>query len=160
MWRDYAQTNDPYTASALVMIYTGMRYGELTQATPELVHLSDGYMLGGRKTEAGKTGEIILVPIIRSIVKQLVVDGGLPRVSDTAFRKHFDAALKRAGVRPHTIHECRHTTATVLAIAGVPPAIISDVMRHTSYVQTMEYTHASRAAKLEAVTSALHPEKP
>ena len=157
LWRDYAQTSDPYTASALVMIYTGMRYGELTQATPELVHLSDGYMLGGRKTEAGKTGEIILVPIIRSIVKQLVVDGGLPRVSDTAFRKHFDAALKRAGVRPHTIHECRHTTATSLALAGVQPAVISAVMRHSSYTQTMAYTHITREEKLACVTPTLHP---
>jgi len=160
LWKDYEETNDPYTGAALIMIYTGMRYGELTQATPEFVHLDDGYMIGGRKTEAGRAGEIILVPIIRPLVKRLVVDGGLPRVSDTAFRKHYERALLRAGTRPHTIHECRHTTATVLAIAGVPPAIISDVMRHTSYVQTMEYTHASRAAKLEAVTSALHPEKP
>ena len=160
LWADYERTGDPYTAAALVMIYTGMRYGELVQATPELVHLDDGYMMGGQKTEAGRTGEIILVEKIRPLVKQLVVDGGLPRVSDTAFRKHYERALGRAGTRPHTIHECRHTTATVLAIAGVPPAIISDVMRHSSYVQTMTYTHASRAAKLEAVTSALHPEKP
>lgn len=158
LWHDYERTADPYTGAALVMIYTGMRYGELVGATPELVHLDDGYMMGGAKTEAGRSGEVILVPIIRPLVKRLVVDGGLPRVSDTAFRKHYERALARAGTRPHTIHECRHTTANVLAIAGVPPAIISDVMRHSSYVQTMEYTHASRAAKLEAVTSALHPE--
>lgn len=160
LWHDYECTGDPYTGAALVMIYTGMRYGELAGATPELVHLQDGYMMGGAKTEAGRSGEIILVPIIRPLVKQLVVDGGLPHVSDTAFRKHFERALARAGTRPHTIHECRHTTATVLAIAGVPPAIISAVMRHSSYTQTMAYTHASREEKLEAVTSALHPLEP
>ena len=160
LWADYERTGDPYTGAALVMIYTGMRYGELVNATPELVHLDDGYMMGGSKTEAGRSGEIVLVPEIRPLVKQLVVEGGLPRVSDTAFRKHYERALGRAGTRPHTIHECRHTTATMLAIAGVPPAIISDVMRHSSYAQTMPYTHASRAEKLAAVTPALHPEKP
>ena len=160
LWKDYEKTNDPYTGAALVMIYTGMRYGELVGASPELVHLPDGYMMGGAKTEAGRTGEIILVPIIRPLVKRLVVDGGLPCVSDTAFRKHFNRAISRAGTRPHTIHECRHTTATVLAHAGVQPAIISDVMRHSSYTQTMAYTHVGREEKLKAVTSALHPVEP
>lgn len=163
LWRDYDRTHDVYTAAALVMIYTGMRVGELVQATPDLVHLADGYMMGGRKTKAGKEGEIILVPQIRPLVKQLVVDGGLPRVSDTAFRKHYERALARAGTRPHTIHECRHTTATALALAGVQPAIISAIMRHTSYAQTMDYTHVGRGAKLEAlstsVTPTLHPAK-
>ena len=156
LWQDYARTSDPYTAAALVMIYTGLRVGELMQATPELVHLDDGYMLGGRKTEAGKEGEIILIPAIRPLVRRLVVEGELPRVSDTAFRKHYERALARAGTRPHTIHECRHTTATALALAGVQPSIISSVIRHRSYAQTMQYTHVGRAAKLEAVTRTLH----
>lgn len=156
LWADYSRTSDPYTGAALVMIYTGMRVGELTQATPDLVHLAEGYMLGGRKTEAGMEGEIILVPVIRPLVRRLVVEGELPRVSDTAFRKHYERALARAGTRPHTIHECRHTTATALALAGVQPAIISAVMRHSSYAQTMQYTHVGRAAKLEAVTRTLH----
>ena len=156
LWQDHARTSDPYTAAALVMIYTGLRVGELMQATPDLVYLDDGYMLGGRKTEAGMEGEIILVPAIRPLVRRLVVEGELPRVSDTAFRKHYERALARAGTRPHTIHECRHTTATALALAGVQPAIISAVMRHSSYAQTMEYTHVGRDAKLEAVTRTLH----
>ena len=157
LWRDYADTNDPYTGAALVMIHTGMRIGELMQATPELVHLDDGYMLGGRKTEAGRTGEIMLVPTIRPLVKRLIVDGELPHVSDTRFRECYTRALARAGTRPHTIHECRHTTATALALAGVQPAIISGIMRHTSYAQTMDYTHVGREEKLKAITSTLHP---
>lgn len=158
LWKDYAETSDPYTGAALAMIYTGMRVGELTQATPEMVHLSDGYMMGGRKTIAGMAGEIVLVPVIRPIIKRLIVDGELPKVSDTRFRECYNRALARAGTRPHTIHECRHTTATALALAGVQPAIIAGIMRHSSYAQTMDYTHVGRAAKLEAITSTLHPE--
>jgi len=157
LWRDYEATGDSYTGAALVMIYTGMRVGELTQATPDMVHLDEGYMLGGRKTEAGKTGEIMLVPAIRPLVQRLIVDGELPHVSDTRFRECFCRALARAGTRPHTIHECRHTTATALALAGVQPAIISAIMRHTSYAQTMDYTHVGREEKLKAITSTLHP---
>ena len=157
LWADYAATGDKYTGAALVMIYTGMRYGELMDAKPELVHLEDGYMMGGKKTEAGKTGEIILVPAIRPLVKRLIVDGELPHASDTAFREHFSKALARAGTRPHTIHECRHTTATALARAGVQPAIIAAVMRHSSYAQTLDYTHIDRETKLKAITPTLHP---
>lgn len=158
LWKDYAETNDPYTGAALAMIYTGMRVGELTQATPQMVHLDDGYMMGGRKTEAGREGEIILIPAIRPIIRRLIVDGELPRVSDTRFRAMYTRALARAGTRPHTIHECRHTTATALALAGVQPAIIAGIMRHSSYSQTMDYTHVGREEKLKAITSTLHPE--
>lgn len=158
LWKDYAETNDPYTGAALAMIYTGMRVGELTQATPKMVHLDDGYMMGGRKTEAGREGEIILIPEIRPIIRRLIVDGELPRVSDTRFRAMYTRALARAGTRLHTIHECRHTTATALALAGVQPAIIAGIMRHSSYSQTMDYTHVGREEKLKAITSTLHPE--
>ena len=44
-----------------------------------MVHLEDGYMLGGRKTEAGRAGEIILVPSIRTLVQRLIVDGELAK---------------------------------------------------------------------------------
>lgn len=161
LWNDYAQTSDPFTGAALAMIYTGMRYGELTQATPEMVHLDEGYMMGGRKTKAGMEGEIVLIPLVRAIIKRLIVDRELPHISAVNFRTHFARALARAGTRKHTIHECRHTTATALALAGVQPAIISAIMRHTSYSQTMDYTHVGRTAKLEAlsVTPTLHPEE-
>ncbi|MBR0205303.1 MAG: tyrosine-type recombinase/integrase [Clostridia bacterium] len=114
-------------------------------------------MLGGRKTEAGRAGEIVLVPVIRPLVKRLIVDRELPHVSDTRFREMYARALDRAGTRPHTIHECRQTTATALALAGVQSAIISAIMRHTSYAQTMDYTHVGREEKLKAITSTLHP---
>ena len=157
LWRDYEATGDPYTGAALIMIYTGMRPGELRDARPELVYMDDGYMLGGHKTEAGRTGEIIHVPTIRPLIQRLIVEGGLPKVSDTAFREHYMRALERAGTRPHTIHECRHTTATALARAGVHESVIMAVMRHSSYAQTMDYTHVDRETKLKAITPALHP---
>lgn len=48
-------------------------------------------------------------------------------------------------------HECRHTTATMLAKSGVQPAIITDIMRHTSYTQTMDYTHTGREDMIKGI---------
>lgn len=138
LWEDYEAGNS-FTGAILLMIYTGMRYGELTTILPENVHIDDSYLIGGKKTEAGRSGEILLVEKVKPIAKRLLVDGGLPRISDTAFRQRFNQALERPGCRSHTIHECRHTTATVLAKAGVQPAIISEII--TRYIQTIKKAH-------------------
>ena len=63
----------------------------------------------------------------------------------------FDRLLEDLGIQPHTPHECRHSTATLLAEAGVQPAIIQSVMRHTRYSQSAEYTHIGRKAKIDAL---------
>lgn len=150
LWADYRAGNT-FTGSILIMLYTGMRIGELMGMKKENIHLEDGYMMGGSKTAAGRAGEIIIIEKIKPLVKELLMDGGLPKASETAYRKKFEAALSRAGCRKHTPHECRHTTATLLAKAGVQPAIIQSIMRHTKYRQSAEYTHIGRSAKLEAL---------
>ena len=55
------------------------------------------------------------------------------------------------GIERHTVHECRHTTATILAKIGIQPAIIADIMRHTSYAQTMDYTHTQLDDKIKGL---------
>lgn len=150
LWADYNSGHD-FTGTILIMLYTGMRCGEMMKMNPANIHLDEGYMMGGSKTAAGRAGEIIIIDLIKPLVDKLLLNGGLERTSDTAYRKKFDAALKRAGCRPHTPHECRHTTATLLAKAGVQPAIIQSIMRHTKYSQSAEYTHIDRSTKLAAL---------
>lgn len=152
LWKDYRSGN-AFTGAILIMIYTGMRYGELVNIKPEDIHIEDGFMKGGIKTTAGKTGEILLIDEIKPIVKTLMMDEQLKEFSDTTFKKKFNAALKRAGCGKHTPHECRHTTATLLAKKGVQPAIIQSIMRHTKYSQSAEYTHIDRQTKIDALSS-------
>lgn len=154
LWADYNAGND-FTGSILIMLYTGMRCGEMMGMKPENIHLDEGYMMGGIKTAAGRAGEIIIIDKIKPLVKKMLVDGCLPKTSDTAYRKKFDHALQRAGCNPHTPHECRHTTATILAKAGVQPAIIQSIMRHTKYSQSAEYTHVDRNTKINALSGML-----
>ena len=161
LWKDYEAGNE-FTGAILIMIYTGMRYGEISSVKPENIHLEESYLLGGIKSEAGKEGEILLLDEIKPLVQHLMIDSSLGSMSDTTFRKKFDAALERAGCRRHTIHECRHTCATLLAKRGVQAAVITDIMRHASYSQTLDYTHIDRQTKLNAlksITDGLHTQK-
>ena len=148
LWNDYNAGND-FTGAILLMIYTGMRYGELSDIRPENVHIEESYLMGGKKTAAGKEGEILLLDIVKPIAQKLLVDGGLPKMSSDVFRRTFNRTLERCQCRRHTIHECRHTTATALAKAGVQPAVIKEIMRHSKYSQTIEYTHIDRETKLK-----------
>lgn len=153
LWNGY-NSGDDFAGAILIMIYTGMRYGEISTIDPKNIHIEDSYLIGGIKTEAGKEGEILLLEEIKPIIKKLLIpENKLRAMSDTTFRKKFDATLKRFGCQEHTTHECRHTCATLLAKAGVQPAVIKEIMRHTSYAQTMEYTHIDRETKLAALKS-------
>jgi len=146
----WEKTHNMYAGACLIMIYTGMRWGEISTIRPENIHLEDGYLTGGIKTTAGKAGEIILIDQIRPIIAEVMLPvNRVGKVTSEGFRKMYNQMLDAAGVPRHTVHECRHTTATLLALQGVQPAIISAIMRHTSYAQTMDYTHIPRAAKLE-----------
>lgn len=150
------ESGDDWAGIILIMIYTGMRYGEISTIKPENIHIEDHYMMGGIKTEAGRSGEILIVPEIEPIVEKLMLPKNQAHgVSDTTFRKKFAATLKAAGCREHSTHECRHTTATLLAEAGIQPAIIKEIMRHENYQQTLAYTHIDRKTRLDAITKSL-----
>ena len=149
VWTLWNDKNDLAAGATLIMIYTGMRWGEISTIKPENIYLDDGYMLGGIKTETSKLGEILIVDAIKPIVRTLMLPNNLVAVMSTeGFRSSFNAMQKRLGIPRHTVHECRHTTATILASLGVQPAIISEIMRHSSYAQTMAYTHVQRSEKL------------
>lgn len=147
VWNAYK--TDPFAGAVLIMLYTGMRFGELANQRPENIFLDDGYMLGGSKTELGKYGEILIIDKIKPLIAKHLLPVNQFHISSTAFRKHFD---RIDGCQGHAPHECRHTTATLLAEANVPPAVISSIMRHTNYEQTLEYTHVSREKMISALS--------
>lgn len=142
LWTDYVKGNT-FTGYALIMIYTGMRFGELKDVLLEHIHLEDGYLTGGKKTEAGKTRPIVLAERIRPVVERLSEGKKrkLVEMHPDNFRKRFDEMTARAGVRALKPHACRHTFCSMLALAGVQPGIIQKVVGHTNYSTTAAYTH-------------------
>jgi integrase len=86
----------------------------------------------------------------------------LDRLGDPIQVNHLDREFKKlaraAGVRPIKLHGCRHTSATLLLQAGVPPHVVQQRLGHRSIAITLGvYAHAlpvmqqDAAAKLGAL---------
>jgi len=68
------------------------------------------------------------------------------------FNRRFEAACARAGVRRITVHDTRHTCATLLAALDVHPRVAMRILRHAQIDVTMNiYTEASDAKTRQAL---------
>lgn len=138
-------------------------------------HLVHGYHLTRPKTARGQR-IIPLVPWAVTALRQWRDGGWTPnewgllwtgidtRWGDdrirpqraTADRKEWAALQQRAGVRHesgrlYTLHEARHTTATLLMELGVDARVIEAIMGHSSIVTTRGYQHVSQALARQAM---------
>ena len=152
LWDDYNSGNS-FSGYILIMIYTGMRYGEISTILKENIHLDKQYIIGGIKTDAGKNREIPIADKILPIVKNLYLQNEkkLVELSEKVFYEEFKDTIKRIKARPVlTPHCCRHTFSTLMAERGVQPAIIKETAGHANYSTTLGYTHISLKSKLDA----------
>ena len=144
LWEDHDNGHE-FTAYALLMIYTGMRPGELMQMKIADVHLdaTPPYMVGGIKTEAGKNRMFPIAKVIVPLVERMCERGKkkLLEMNEDNFRKAFNEMTARAGTRPLKPHECRHTFCSELALQGVQPGVIMRIAGHANYQTTAGYTH-------------------
>ncbi|HEX7209982.1 MAG TPA: tyrosine-type recombinase/integrase, partial [Propionibacteriaceae bacterium] len=73
-------------------------------------------------------------------------------VDPRTLNRKFTARCEAAGVRPITVHDARHTCATLLVDLDVHPRVIMRVLRHADQAVTMEiYANASSAATRDAL---------
>lgn len=62
------------------------------------------------------------------------------------------AEVKHPAGRLFTIHEARHTTATLLLECGVDPTVIVAIMGHSSILTTRGYQHVRTERAMEALS--------
>lgn len=167
----WAHSSDRSVQVILFMIYTGFRIGEVFSIQKENVHLDEGYIIGGIKTEAGKDRIVPLppqIPEIKSFVEswynesqtQFLLNG-----DTNNFRKrNFYPALAECGIIPPptvtkqksgrntekydteiTPHCCRHTFATLSADCGMQPEKLQKIIGHAKYETTADiYNHSGQ----------------
>lgn len=154
LWADYRAGNE-FTGAILVMIYTGMRYGEISRIKKENVHLQERYMIGGIKTKAGIDRVIPICEKIYPIVAKMYLSGKkkILEMHEKVFYNDYRVTLARLKMRYLNPHCCRHTAATALAEAGVAPATIKTMLGHEDYSTTLQYTHISIEEILKAANS-------
>lgn len=141
-----------YADVILILIYTGMRINELLKLPKENVNLEENIIIGGSKTEAGKNRVIPIHPkIIPLIIKRMEnkTEYLIPNRRKSNYyeynnfrTKEFMAIMKQLGME-HTIHDTRHTFATMISDVSDNESAITGIIGHTNINMTKRYTHTS-----------------
>ena len=121
----------------LLLIYTGMRIGELLAVKPEDIHLEEGYIIGGSKTEAGRNR---VIPIHRKIMPIIVERLNqykflVPNINGTqsnydAINHRFKRLMKARGWN-HKIHDTRKTAISIMHRYDIPMEVIRVIVGHS-----------------------------
>lgn len=139
-----------YIYIVLILIYTGMRIGELISLKNEDIDLENRIVkIRNSKTEAG----VRTIPIfskIYDLFKKNIVLGQEYFVKGTTtnqlsyptFKDRFKKLLKDFNLQDHTIHDTRYTFATMFNNADANSTAITKLIGHVDFSTTENiYTH-------------------
>ena len=149
-----------YIPVILIMVYTGVRIGELLALKKEDVHLDDKWFY---VREAKTVSGIREVPIAEKIVPlmqywisrpcdHLICSGSDAPLPYYTFRDNYWKAVMDILNMDHRPHDTRHTCISLLTEAGVDQRIIRKIVGHKGQgVTETVYTHLELPTKLEAI---------
>lgn len=132
-----------YSRMILILLYTGLRIGELLNLRRQDINRRSSYLIV--RHAKTKTGEGRIIPLhhrITPLIEQVynAADNYLFPISYTSFRKHFHEIMKQLNCK-HTIHDTRHTFASLLD-AVAPPNDLRSLLGHKQGdITTRVYTH-------------------
>ena len=137
LWRLNSHDAD----GALVLLYTGMRCGELLNLRRRDVNLKTKILTVTKSKTAAGAGRII--PIhhrIYDIIKRRC-ESTTELLFDETYN-HFATNFKRVTEYKHTTHDARHTVASLLDSAGANPTATRAILGHKNGDITIKvYTH-------------------
>lgn len=145
--------------SLLLLLYTGMRVGELLELRPEDVNLEGRYIdLRGTKTKAARRRIPLhreIVPVVRYLLNTsrarfIHDEKGRPMTYSQYKYGWFDRVMPALGMR-HTPHDARHTFVSGLDSAGVRRAALMFIVGHSQRDVTDRYTHKDIAELIKEV---------
>ena len=128
--------DDRFARYILILIYTGMRIGEMLDMTSDTIFLDKGYMIGGNKTEAGKNRIIPLhdkiIPLVEQNLsgKYLAGNGRGGAFSHKGFERNFKKIMEKIGAT-HKIHDARKTAVSVMHSSGLPMETVRMIVGHS-----------------------------
>lgn len=152
-------SKDDAAKLVVILIYTGMRIGELLSLETEKVF--NNYCIGGEKTEAGRDRVIPLPAECRREMsyfrskaegKRLLIDGYDGNRTVENFRKRdYYSLLEDLGIKKKTPHSTRHTYASMAVKAGIEPEMLQKILGHADYTTTANiYVHTDIDALVKA----------
>ena len=155
------EASDCYISVVLILIYTGLRIGELLSLKKEDIHLDERWFY---IKEAKTTAGVREVPIAEKLVpffeywlsrdcKYLICSPDNKRLQ---YRNYYDLywtlTLEKLSLTDYTPHCTRHTCISLLTEAEVDERIIQQIVGHKGEnVTRVVYTHVDLPKKLEAI---------
>ncbi|MDQ7822063.1 MAG: tyrosine-type recombinase/integrase [Candidatus Eremiobacteraeota bacterium] len=156
-----AECGPPYLRMAvLIALNTGLRKGEILALGKDDVDLEAGIIsvsstmcatgLGTPKSGKGRQVPInsTLLPELAKWVEGLKEEHLFPHGD---FKKAFNAAVRRAGIKDFHFHDLRHTFASRLIMAGADIATLKELLGHATLSMAMKYAHPSKEHKRMAL---------
>lgn len=161
----WEHSDDKRVQVILFMIYTGLRVGELAALKVSDVHLDEGYIICGEKTDAGRNRFVPLppnIPELSEFLRSWMADAEGERIihhtGSYIREEYFYHALidlgiakgtKRKNSRLYkmegdypTPHSARHTFASLSSAAGLKPENLQKIIGHANFNTTAEvYIH-------------------
>lgn len=140
----------PYADTILILIYTGFRVGELLDVKCTDINAEEWYIRGGAKTDAGKNRLVPINKKIQPFIKERLDLGNEYLISTPEggkfnyanYRKHYFLKIMDTLGMKHTIHETRHTFATLLNNAEANQTSIIKLIGHSNFMTTEKiYSH-------------------
>lgn len=152
--------------------YAGLRLGEIQALRWPDVDLASGLI---RVSHSWDRVAGIVAPKSRAGVRQVIITAGLrdhltehahsagsggfvfggptgQAFTESAVRNRAKRAWRRAGIATiYSLHEARHTCASIFIAAGMNPKALSEMLGHSSIATTYDiYGHLMRGARDEA----------
>lgn len=138
----------------LILVYTGMRMGEIENLELENIKLEENILRAGNKTRAGRNRIIPIHHRIKPLIEdrmKLAKGSTLFNVGNKQLRVRFKKVMNKLGMK-HIPHECRHTMRTRLDNLNINSNTINLILGHqTSGVGERYYTHKTVSQLIEAV---------
>lgn len=145
----------------LMLIYTGMRIGELFSLPLSDYH--GDYVVGGEKTDAGRNRVIPIRPEGRAYFDYFADQATGPlllsgyvgqRRLENFRRRDYYPLLDRLGIDRKTPHATRHTFATWARKNKIEPEILQKILGHADYSTTANiYVHTDINELIKAVNA-------
>lgn len=155
-----------YVDTVLILIYTGLRVGELMDIEIENIFLDKDYMRGGLKTEAGINRVIPIHPRIKPLIKKyydlaislgckyLITNSQGQQMKYSNYRREkWDKLMEQLELQEgHKPHDTRHTFATRMDRTPANKLCTKRIMGHASQdITSKVYTHKDIQDLFEAI---------
>lgn len=157
LWRHAGETG---VDTVLILLYTGMRCGELLTLRKSDVHLRRQYLqISKSKTAAG----LRVIPIhsrILPLIQSRMLSPGFMLIADKDGRPYnysrylpiWQRVMRLINAAGHTTHDCRHTATTLLDNAGANENAKHRILGHADGdVTDRVYTHKSMRQLRKAI---------